>query len=159
MIVATAPEPNNREYIVSPSILVMPDGSYLASHDFFGHRFNTPTPKSKLDRVAWIYSSRDKGATWTHIAEVPEMTWCTMLLQDGTLHIMGMTTEYGNVVIRRSKDGGRTWTTPVDTGTGVLREGRFHSSAVPIVFHGGRVWRAVEKYTEDGDDEALSLVW
>lgn len=149
VVVATTPQPD-LSYVGSPCILVMPDGSYLASHDFFGWRIHHTRPKDELDRRARVYRSTDKGATWTQIADMPEMTWGTLFLNRGDLYILGMTTEYGQLVIRRSRDGGHTWTSPVDGKTGLLRRDRYHSSAVPVVTHGGRVWRAMEKYTGDG---------
>lgn len=149
VVVATTFEPN-AAFVGSPCILVMPDGSYLASHDFFGWRLHHKTPRPDWDRRACVYQSRDKGVTWTKIAEIPEMTWGTLFLHRGDLYILGITMEYGQLVIRRSEDGGRTWTTPADGKTGLLRTDRYHSSAVPVVVHGGRIWRAVEKYTGDG---------
>jgi len=149
VVVAVTPEPD-KAFIGSPCILVRPDGTYLAAHDFFGWRYHHTTPRPALDRRARIYESRDKGATWTQLAEIPEMTWGTLFLHRGDLYILGMTIEYGQLVIRRSRDGGRTWTTPADARTGLLRPGRYHSSAVPVVVHNGRIWRALESYTGDG---------
>lgn len=149
VVIASSFDPE-AAYIGSPCILVLPDGSYLASHDFFGWRVHHKAPRPAWDRLACIYRSSDKGATWTKIAEVPEMTWGTLFLHQGKVYILGMTMEYGHLVIRRSEDGGHTWTTPIDDKTGRLRTGRYHSSAVPVVTHGGRIWRAVETYTGDG---------
>jgi hypothetical protein len=50
----------------------------------------------------------------------------------------------GDVVIRRSTDGGRTWTEPKNGKSGLLLPGRYHTSAVPLVIHRGRLWRAME---------------
>ena len=46
-------------YIGSPAIVIMPDGSYVASHDFFG-------PGTDFDEYA-VYRSNDRGETWSRI--------------------------------------------------------------------------------------------
>jgi hypothetical protein len=61
---------------------------------------------------------------------------------------MGTSKAYGACVIRRSDDGGTTWTEPKDENSGViLGEGKYHTSSMPVVVHNGRLWRAME----DGD--------
>lgn len=57
---------------------------------------------------------------------------------------MGPNAEFGAVIVRRSRDGGRTWTEPFDAHHGELLAGRFHTAPTPVVDHGGRVWRAME---------------
>ncbi len=44
----------------------------------------------------------------------------------------------------RSSDGGPTWTNPADGSSGLLREGQYHCAPVPVVVHGGRLWRGME---------------
>jgi len=62
---------------------------------------------------------------------------------------LGTSAKHGDVVIRRSTDGGHAWTTPVDAKTGRLFQGQYHCAPVPIVLHGGRVWRAMEEVVND----------
>ncbi|MHC4657919.1 MAG: hypothetical protein ACYS83_01915 [Planctomycetota bacterium] len=62
----------------------------------------------------------------------------------GELYIIGTSRKHGNIVIRRSTDGGKTWTNPKNNNTGLLVEGRFHCAPVPVVVHNGRIWRAFE---------------
>jgi hypothetical protein len=58
---------------------------------------------------------------------------------------MGTSRENGFAVIRRSVDGGRTWTTPRDNQSGLLLgDGGYHCAPVPVVVHRGRLWRAME---------------
>jgi hypothetical protein len=64
---------------------------------------------------------------------------------------MGTSRNYGQVVIRRSDDGGRTWTTPEDGRTGLLlSDPGYHTSTVPVVVHRGRIWRAMEDNKSGG---------
>jgi hypothetical protein len=139
VLIDASPEPKT-SFVGSPSIVIMPDGSYVASHDFFG-------AKARLARITRVFSSTDRGATWSRIGELNDLTWATLFLHRGALYLIGAAKEYGNIVLRRSTDGGRTWTRAEDGHTGVLVEGRFHCGPTPVVFHDGRIWRAFEHYT------------
>jgi hypothetical protein len=57
---------------------------------------------------------------------------------------MGTDREYGDTVIRRSNDGGRTWTEPLDENNGLLLKGGYHCAPQPAVVHDGRIWRGME---------------
>lgn len=129
----------SKQYIGSPSLAVLPDGEYVASHDFFG-------PGSTTDTTV-VFGSKDKGATWEKRATIKGQWWSTLFVHQGALYLFGVTKEYGYCVIRRSTDGGRTWTEPIDGNSGLLhREGMYHCAPVPVVIHQGRVWRAMEEY-------------
>lgn len=124
-------------YIGSPSITVLPNGEYLASHDYFG-------PKSPQNRTA-VFSSRDQGKTWKKLIDVEGQFWSTLFVNKGSVYLMGTTAHYGSAVIRRSTDGGRTWTDPKDKNSGLLLDdGKYHCAPVPVVAHQGRIWRAME---------------
>jgi hypothetical protein len=124
-------------YLGSPSLAVLPDGTYIASHDFFG-------PGTKYDTMR-VYRSKDKGAHWNQIAEIKGQWWSTLFLHRGALYLIGTTKENGACVIRRSTDGGATWTTPKDANTGLLLpDEHYHCAPVPVIVHNGRLWRAME---------------
>lgn len=125
------------KYIGSPSIAVLPNGHYVASHDFFG-------PGTDENRSA-IFRSNDAGKTWDKLTDLDSQFWSTLFTHKGALYIMGTSRQYGNVVIRRSTDGGITWTTPKDKDTGLLiAQGQYHCAPVPVVVHKQRIWRAME---------------
>ncbi|MBL7154621.1 MAG: SUMF1/EgtB/PvdO family nonheme iron enzyme [Phycisphaerae bacterium] len=127
----------SRRYIGSPSIAILPDGRYVASHDFFG-------PGSKENRSA-IFRSEDRGKTWKKLTEFSGQWWSTLFTHRRSLYIMGTSAQYGKAVIRRSDDGGQTWTTPKDENTGLLiAQGQYHCAPVPVVVHKDRIWRAME---------------
>jgi hypothetical protein len=127
----------SKQYIGSPSIVARADGSYLVSHDFFG-------PGSTRD-VTVVFASADRGKTWQQRASIKGQWWSTLFEHAGALYLMGTSKEYGYTVIRRSTDAGQTWTTPVDRATGLLLDdGKYHCAPVPVVVHGGRLWRAME---------------
>lgn len=130
----------DKQYIGSPSIAILPDGSYVASHDFF-------SPGNQGDRTL-VFRSTDRGQTWERAADLKGQWWSGLFVHRGQLYLMGTSKAYGQCVIRRSTDGGRTWTEPRDERSGVLlAEGKYHTSSMPVVVHAGRIWRAME----DGD--------
>jgi hypothetical protein len=127
-------------YIGSPSLAVLPNGDYVASHDEFG-------PKStELSRaVSHIFQSHDRGANWKKISTIDGAFWSTLFTHRGALYLIGPDKHHGNVLIRRSADGGVTWTSPTNSTTGLLRgDGQYHCAPMPVIEHAGRLWRAME---------------
>ena len=124
----------SRQYVGSPSIVKIPGGDYLATHDLFG-----PQSGQTTSAVTRVFKSSDRGKTWRQVAEFPEQFWSNLFLHHGQIYLMGTNYEYGRIVIRRSKDG-VVWSAPsyLTTGTG------FHTAPVPIVEKDGRLWRAME---------------
>lgn len=129
-------------YIGSPSICILPDGTYIASHDEFG-----PKSNEFASAQSRIFSSHDKGKTWKQIASINGQFWSNLFYHQGALYIMGTNKHHGNFIIRKSTDNGYTWTTPYSQTTGLLLEGEYHTAPVPIVIHNNRIWRAVEYAT------------
>jgi hypothetical protein len=128
-------------YIGSPSLAVLTNGNYVASHDEFG-------PKSTEHRraVSHIFQSRDRGASWRRISTVDGAFWSTLFTHRGDLYLLGTDKHHGNVLIRRSSDGGVTWTSPTSSTTGLLRgDGEYHCAPMPVLEHAGRLWRAMER--------------
>jgi len=130
---------SSRTYLGSPSIAILPDGTYVATHDYFG-----PGAGQKSDCTD-VFGSKDKGRTWHHIGEIKGQYWSSLFVHRGQLFLMGTSEPYGAVVIRRSTDGGRTWSRPKDPNSGLLLDdGPYHTAPVPVVEHHGRLWRAME---------------
>lgn len=123
-------------YIGSPSLAVLPNGKYIASHDGFG-------PNHEFGRT-YIFESDDAGESWQPLSQVDGQGASTLFSHEGSLYLFG--TGEKCVAIRRSQDGGRTWTTPADENSGVLiTGGSYHTGPTPVLIHGGRIWRAMEE--------------
>ena len=138
VIVAHSPASSGL-YIGSPSLCVLPNGDYLASHDLFGPQSNEfVKPNSR------IYRSTDKGKTWTQIAEINGQFWSKLYIHRNGLYFFGTDKHHGNTIIRKSDDNGVTWTNPTDGENGLLLAGEYHCAPVPFLEHDGRLWRAME---------------
>ena len=95
------------KYLGCPTIAILPDGQYVASHSFFG-----PNAGHRTRGTTLVFGSIDGGQTWSQRSRIDGQFWSTFFVHDGLLYIMGVDKQWGDVVIRRSKDGGRTWTGP-----------------------------------------------
>lgn len=137
-VVAQSPTPLTRSY-ASPSIAILPDGSYVVSHDYTG-------------TVASIYRSTDNGLTWSFTTQVPNCHWATLFVHNGALYLMGTAKSFGNIVIFKSLDGGFSWTAAADNTSGLLFSGRYHTGPVPVVVHNGRIWRAYEESPDPANE-------
>ncbi|MGI9455163.1 MAG: sialidase family protein [Aeoliella sp.] len=126
-------------YIGSPSIARLPSGDYVATHDEFG-------PKStEYERaITRVFRSSDQGQSWQPIAIVDGQFWSTLFYHEPALYLLGTWKHHGNLIIRRSIDGGLTWSEPTDAVGGLLAEGQYHCAPQPVVVHNGKIYRAME---------------
>lgn len=141
VVIAHSPK-SSRIFLGSAGIVALPDGTYLAKHDEFG-----PGSTEKTSAVSRVYRSTDRGRSWEQISRIDGLFWANIFHHRGAVYVMGTTAghRFGHCVIRRSTDGGRTWTEPKDERTGRLfPDISYHTAPVPVVFHRGRIWRAME---------------
>lgn len=137
-VVAYSPA-SSGQFIGSPSIAILPNGDYVASHDLFG-----PKSTEHVSAVSMIYRSSDKGKSWKQIAEINGQFWSKLFVHQKTLFLMGTNRHHGNAIIRKSVDGGVTWSAPSDASNGLLKEGEYHCAPMPVIEHNGKLWRAME---------------
>lgn len=141
VVIAHSPKAS-RVFLGSAGIAVLPDGTYLAKHDEFG-----PGSTEKVSAVTRVYRSSDRGRTWAPISRIDGLFWASIFAHRGAVYVMGTTAghRHGHCVIRRSTDGGRTWTEPKDERSGRLfPDISYHTAPVPVLVHQGRIWRAME---------------
>ncbi len=139
VVVAFSPA-KSKQYVGSPSLAVLPNGEYVASHDFFRAGDHGDTTD--------VYASADRGKTWARRATVKGQWWSTLFVHRGALYLMGTSQARGFCVIRRSRDGGKTWTEPKDADSWLLLAGGlYHCAPVPVLEHNGRLWRGMEDGT------------
>ncbi len=125
-------------YLCSPSLIRLENGDLLASMDLYA----SGAPQN----LTLIYISHDDGETWEHHSELFPCFWGKMFLCGGALYMLGCSTEYGDVLIGRSNDGGKTWTKP----TVLLRGGchakqvGWHRAPMPVLIKSGRVMTDIQ---------------
>jgi len=140
-------------YVGAPSIAIMPDGSYLVSMNFTSIQGGD---HGKVHRTA-VYASTDAGKSWILLTELDQQRWSTIFSHRGLTYLMGVDQAFGNAVIRKSTDGGKTWSSPVDPKNGLLAEGRYHCAPVPVILYKGRIWRAMEDALEGREFRAFMM--
>jgi len=142
-------DPRTNTYLGSPSLVLLPNGDMLASHDYFGPGCpGDPVGKGNLSS---LYRSADDGATWHNISHISGLIWGNLFIHREYLYLIGVSREFGNIVIRRSEDGGYTWSHPADAKSGLLFAGgaaeelpNYHGSAMPVLAHRGRLYTTFE---------------
>lgn len=137
-IIAHIPQ-SSKKYIGSPSIAILSDGSYLASHDIFG-----PESNEHVKATSKIYHSKNKGKNWEQVATINGAFWSKLFTHKGAVYFLGTDRHHGNTIIRKSIDGGKNWTNPTTSETGLILEGEYHCAPMPVIEHNGRIYRAME---------------
>lgn len=137
-----------RVYIGSPSIVKLANGHLIASNDFFGPN-DAARPGGKA--FTRLYKSTNGGTSWVQLTDISGQNSSTLFTHQNSLYVMGIDGSLGNVVIRKSTDGGVSWTQPVSGSTGILLRGKHHTAPTPVVVNDGRIWRAMED--EGGENQ------
>ena len=121
----------------SPSIVMLPGGAILVSHDVFWGGAG--------QNLTMIFRSDDGGASFSFVTAVFPCFWGSLFLHRGALYLLGMNAEYGACLIGRSDDEGRTWSVPTPLlGGGHRDTGGPHRAPMPIVAHEGRLWTVID---------------
>jgi len=147
-------DPATKTYLGSPSILRISKKELLVTLDYFG----TNRPKDHLGRSnrTSVYKSADEGKTWKHLTDIDGMYWANLFEHKGKIYLLGTTSANGSIAIRRTDNGGKSWTNPTSEKTGLLfKEGengtapRYHGAPTPVVKHNGRLYRAFENVEDN----------
>ena len=125
-------------FLCSPCIIRHPDGHLLASMDVFGGC----TPQN----LSLIFRSDDDGVTWHYVTELYPCFWGRMFVHNGILYMMACSTEYGDLLIGKSEDGGYTFSAPSVLLRGSCKSAvaGIHKNPQPPVEYGGRIWETME---------------
>ncbi|MBE7045758.1 MAG: hypothetical protein E7397_09525 [Ruminococcaceae bacterium] len=126
-------------YLCSPSLLKHPDGYMLASMDIYG--------MSMPQTMTLVYRSDDNGKTWQYQCELFPCFWGKLFLHRGAVYMLSVNTEYGDLLISKSIDGGKSFCEPVILirgGNGKNNEAGVHKNPQPVVEFEGRLWNTME---------------
>ena len=126
------------QYLCSPSICRAPDGAFLASMDVFA--------PDRPQNLTLLFRSEDGGASWQPAGEVFPCFWGSLFTHRGKLYLLGISTEYGDLLIGRSDDGGQSWSAPsvLFRGSSNPHAAGLHRAPMPVVEHGGRLWTEID---------------
>jgi hypothetical protein len=121
----------------SPSLLRLPNGLLLASHDIYWG--------AAAQNRTHVFVSRDNGTTWSFCSEIFPAFWTKLFYHRGGPYAFGMDGEYGDLNIFKSTDEGLTWSQPTLMCKGGNRDvGGPHKAPMPVVEFKGRLWTAFE---------------
>lgn len=126
-------------YLCSPSLARVPGGRLVAGMDVFGG--------GMAQNLTLLFGSDDDGATWRYLTDLYPFYWASLFVHKGVLYILGLTTEYGNLQIACSQDGGQTWSAPVTLfyGSNMLCDyGGVHRAPMHVVADGERLYTSIE---------------
>lgn len=127
-----------KAFLGSPSMEILSNGTYVFTHD----NFNKHTD---------VYQSTDRGNTWAKVGQFDRQRSGTLFAIADVLYQVGYAmpeikgVSPSCVAIRKSTDGGKTWSEPVDAKTGLLlSDASYYTDPVPVLVHRGRVWWQVD---------------
>lgn len=126
-------------YLCSPSLVRHPDGFLLASMDLYA--------MEHPQNLTLIFRSDDNGKTWHYVSELMPCFWGQMFIHNGELYMISCSTEYGDLLIGKSTDGGKTFGAPVTLLRGSNgRNGNdgCHKSPQNIHIFDGRLYTTLE---------------
>ena len=122
-------------YLCSPSLLCHPDGYLLASMDVYHGDGG--------QNLTLIFRSDDNGESWHYVCDLFPCFWGKLFLHQGDVYMLGCSTEYGDLLIGKSEDGGMSFGAP----TVLLRgTGGFgvHKNPQNIVRLNGKLFATLE---------------
>ncbi len=125
-------------YLCSPSLLKHPDGYLLSSMDLFAG--------GAPQNLTLVFRSDDDGKTWHYLTDLFPCFWGKMFLHRGAVYMLACSTEYGDLLIGRSEDGGRTFGMPTVLLRGSCKcaVAGVHKNPQPLVEHNGRLYGSLE---------------
>ena len=164
-------DPATNSYLHDPSIVRLDHGDLLASFNYHGP--GSPRSAEDQEYLTSLCRSRDQGRTWTTVTHLNQCFAANLFTHRGAVYLLGMDRRFGSICIRRSDDGGNTWTRLADENSGLPLEcgtaeeelrtpaqriwsGRlfaggpgeeppnYHSTAMPVLESGGWLYRAFE---------------
>lgn len=125
-------------YLCSPSIVQLAEGTLIASMDVFAPR----APQN----LSLLFRSDDGGATWDYLTDLFPCFWGKLFVHKNELYMLAMSTEYGDLLIGKSTDGGKNFCKPevLFRGGGSHLEKGLHKAPMPVTAHAGRLWTAID---------------
>ena len=125
-------------FLCSPSLVKAPSGALIASMDVYA--------RGAPQNLTILFRSEDGGRTWRYLSELFPCFWGRLFIHRGCLYMLAVSTEYGDLLIGKSEDEGRTFGTPAVIARGSSHRSfpGFHKAPVRIQPYQHRLWTGVE---------------
>ncbi len=126
-------------YLCSPSLVRHPNGYLLASMDVYAGA----CPQN----LTLIFRSDDDGKTWHYVSELMPCFWGKLFVHKNELYMLACSTEYGDLLIGKSTDGGKTFSAPVSLLRGLNGKNGscgVHKNPQNMLTYGGRLYGTLE---------------
>jgi hypothetical protein len=122
------------KFLCSPCIIRTPSGALLSSMDVF--EGNSP------QNLTLLFRSDDDGANWRWVGELFPCFWGRMFVVDEIIYMLGVSNEYGDLLIGFSEDDGETWSAPsvLFRGSCNSNNAGCHRAPMPVIEFNGRLW-------------------
>ena len=94
-----------------------------------------------------IFRSDDDGKTWHYLSELMPCFWGKLFVHKGELYMLSVSTEYGDLLIGKSIDGGKTFSAPITLIRGANGKQGYpgiHKNPQNIFYHNGRIYETLE---------------
>lgn len=139
-------------YLCSPSLVKLPGGGLIASMDVYASK----NPQN----LTLLFRSDDGGENWLYLNELFPCFWGKLFVHKGVLYMLAMSTEYGDLLIGKSEDGGKTFGMPevLFRGSCSFMENGPHKAPMPVTSHAGRLWTAIDYGAWSKGGHASSLL-
>ena len=127
------------KYLCSPSLIRTKEGCLLSSMDGYA--------KDYPQNLTLIFKSVDNGKTWEYVTELYPCFWGQLFNFNGDVYMIACTTEYGNLIISKSIDGGNSFLEPVTLlrgSNGKNGNDGVHKNPQPPVVFNGRIYFSLE---------------
>ena len=141
VVVWESPDPKE-VYAYSPGICRLPTGRLVATMDR-GGKGVAKIPGLRQGKTVlrgMIFTSDDRGRTWTHRADTP-MVHARPFAAGNSVYVLGHS---GDLTIVRSDDAGQTWSAPAK-----LTQGQgWHQAPCNVHYANGKVYLVMERNTD-----------
>ena len=94
-----------------------------------------------------LFKSADNGVTWNYLTDLFPFYWGSLFVHHNKLYVLGLTTEYGDLQIACSENGGEDWSSPVTLFRGSnfrCQMGGMHRAPMTVINYNGRLWTSAE---------------
>jgi hypothetical protein len=137
--------------LCTPTLVRAPSGKLICGMDVYARRGG--------QNLTLLFESQDNGTTWRYLAELYPCFWPKLFVHRSGLYLLAQTGEYGDLVVGRSYDEGKTWGLPTRLLPGTCLHFGPHHAAVPVGEYYGRLWTSVEYGSWAGGGHDMGYIY